>query len=345
MKAIKYIIPAALALLTMASCEDYPNYIEDSSYVIESDPTLFAVYPIAEAVPADGGSYTVKVTGSESWTLELTESNSSAQDWCTFSKTSGSGLDEVTVTVTQSTSFVKNRQAVLVFTNSSKTKVLKHKIMQATLTLGEDEVLINGLIWATKNVGAPGMFADDVDQVGYLYQFNRKEGYPFQNSVPEFASAYTSYTPSESGWITNAWTDENNPCPDGWRVPTGAEVCALLGDSEANRKCIWVTPSEKNGFGRIGYVAGIDASAIGSVTKDNLKSMGGIFIPLSGWLTEGGRLDRDWLVVIRSATSLNESMGGMFLSGYGYTDAWGWGDGQKNRAAPVRCVKKIEIED
>ena len=326
MRAIKYILPAALALLSMASCEDYPNYIEDSSYVIGNDPKLFAVYPVAQAVPADGGSYTIKVTGTENWNVELAESNSSAEGWCTVSQSSGSGATDITVNVTQSTSFVKNRQMVLVFTNA-------------------DKVLINGLIWATRNVGAPGTFASDVDEVGYLYQFNRKEGFPFANSAPDFASTYSSYKPAESGWITNAWTDANNPCPEGWRVPTGDEVCGLLGDSEASRKCTWVTPTEKNGFERIGYVAGIDASSAGSVTKENLKSLGGIFIPLSGWFTEGGALDRNWLVVIRTATSLNDNMGGMFLSGYGYTDAWGWGDGQKNRAAPVRCVRKIEIED
>jgi hypothetical protein len=342
MRTIKYFL-TALALLTIASCEEYPNYIEDSDFIIEQNSSLFAVYPIAQAVPADGGSYKIKVNGGESWTISLTESNSSAKDWCTVDKTSGSGAGEVTVTVTQSTSFVKNRSLILEFTNADKTKTMKHKVVQATLSLGEDEVMINGLIWSTKNVAAPGTFTNDIDEVGYCYQFNRKQGFPFANSVPEFAPVYSSYTPSESGWIDNAWT--NDPCPEGWRVPTGAEVNGIMGESVAGLKASWVSKCEKNGFARNGFVAGIDKAAVSSVTKGNIKSMGGIFLPQSGWLTEGGVLDRAWLVALRTATSLNDNMGGMWLGNTGYVDCWGWGDGQKKRAAMVRCVKKITIED
>lgn len=341
MKTTKYIAPMVLALLALTSCEDYANYIDDKDFVIESDAKLFAVYPIAKAVPADGGSYKLAVTGNDNWTVELVESNSSAPGWCTLDKTSGSGADSVTVTITQSTSFVKNRSVVLEFSNGTKT--LRHKVMQATLSLGKDEVMINGLIWSTKNVGAPGTFVDEIDEVGMLYQFNRKDGYPYKSSVPEFATAYSSYAPSESGWETSAWSDANNPCPEGWRVPTGQEVVDLIGGAAADVN--WVEPSAKNGFSRSGLIAGVDKAALGSVTKDNIKSLGGVFLPRSGWLTEGGALDRDWLVTLRTSTSLNDTMGGMWLGNTGYVDAWGWGDGQKNRATMVRCVKKITIED
>ena len=79
MRTIKYSL-AALALLTIASCDEYPNYIKDPDFVIEQNSSLFAVYPIAQAVPADGGSYKIKVSGGENWTVALTESNSSAKD-------------------------------------------------------------------------------------------------------------------------------------------------------------------------------------------------------------------------------------------------------------------------
>ena len=341
MKIMKYLAPALLALMTLTSCEDYSNYIEDKDFVIENDASLFAVYPIAKAVPADGETYKVAVTGSEDWSVRLVDSNSSAAGWCTLDKDSGSGADSVTVTITQSTSFVKNRTVILEFTNGEKT--LRHKVMQATLSLGEDEVMINGLIWSTKNVGAPGTFVGEIDEVGMLYQFNRMTGYEFKSSVPEFASAYSSYSPSESGWVTSAWSEANNPCPEGWRVPTGQEVVDLIGSTAADVN--WVEPSAKNGFSRSGLIAGVDKAALGSVTKDNIKSLGGVFLPRSGWLTEGGALDRDWLVTLRTSTSLNDTMGGMWLGNTGYVDAWGWGDGQKNRATMVRCVKKISIED
>ena len=341
MKTYKFIAVASLLTLAVASCEKYPNYIEDKSYKIESDPGVFAVYPVAKAVASDGGTYKVAVNGSSAWTLELVESNSSAPGWCTVDKTSGSGADSVTVTVTQSSSFVKNRSVILKFTDGNK--VLRHKVLQATLSLGEDEVMINGLIWSTKNVGDPGTFVSEIDEVGKLYQYNRKEGYPYQASVPEFADAYKNYVPSETEWVTEGWLDANNPCPDGWRVPTGQEVVDLLGSSTADVN--WIEPTESNGFSRSGIVAGVSASALNSVTKDNVKSLGGIFLPRSGWLTEGGALDRDWLVTLRTATSLSDTMGGMWLGNTGYVDCWGWGDGQKVRATMVRCVKKVLIED
>jgi len=339
----KYILLIAGVLILLGSCAKYPNYIEDRNFVIESDPSLFAVYPVATSVPADGGQFELKVTGNESWTVELVESNSKALNWCVVDKKQGTGADVITVTVTASSSFVKNRQIVVQLSNG--TKKLRSKIIQATQVLGEDEVLINGLVWSTKNVGAPGTFVDDMEKVGQVYQFNRKTGYEFINPNPAFTEAYSNYVPSETEWVANAWTEENNPCPEGWRVPTGQEVVDLLGSTAGSMKCIRIE-ANTHGFKTVGLVAGIDKASEGSITKENLKSMGGIFIPKSGWLTENGVRDRDWLICIRTATSLNQNMGGLFLSDINwYTDAWGWGDGQKNRASAVRCVKKLEIED
>ncbi len=341
---ILFPISCAIAFLFAGCSNDDYNYIKDKDYVIEQNSSVFAVYPLALQVPAEGGTFELKVTGSDNWTATLVNSNSLAQNWCTIDKSSGSGTDVIKVAVTQSGSFVKNRQVVIAVSNGTKT--LKSKVMQATLVLGEDEVLINGLIWSTKNVGAPGTFVSDIDAVGELYQFNRKVGFPYQKSVPEFASAFTNYSPSEDGFIANAWSLDNDPCPQGWRVPTGQEVVDLMGDSQAHLKVVWVNPTPANGFARIGFVAGIsDATVAAGATKANIKALGGIFLPQSGWLSENGALDRDWLVTLRTATSLNKAKGGMFLSGFGYTDAWGWGDGDKNRAAMVRCVKIISLED
>lgn len=345
MKKISLILLCLSGALFFQNCskDDY-NFIKDKDYVIESNPAIFSVSPVAIEVPAEGGTFELKVNGNKDWTASLANSNSTAANWCTIDKVSGSGADVIKVTVKQTGSFVTNRQIIIQVEDG--TKVLRSKVMQATLVLGEDEVLINGLIWSTKNVGATGTFVSDIDEVGMLYQFNRKDGYQFSSTVPDFATAYSNYTPSEKGFIVDAWTDENDPCPTGWRVPTGQEVVDLMGGSLKDLKAVWVNPTTENGFARSGFVAGISKASVAlGATKETIKSLGGVFLPKSGWLTENGKLDRDWLVVLRTATSLNDTMGGLFLSNTGYTDAWGWGDGNKNRAAMVRCVKIVEIED
>lgn len=91
------------------------------------------------------------------------------------------------------------------------------------MVLGEDEVLINGLIWSTKNVGTPGTFATSPDDIGQLYQFNRKVGYP---AGPQDDPAPANWPSSYTNDGTN-WTTENDPSPEGWRVPTTEEMAAL----------------------------------------------------------------------------------------------------------------------
>lgn len=343
-KIIYMLIGVAVACLQLSCTKNAATWIEDPSYKIQSDESLFAVYPIAVSVPAEGGEVEFTITGNENWTIEVGDVNTSKTDWCVLDKVSGNGKTTVKATVTQSNSFVKNRSMEFLVSNGKKT--LKTKVVQGLLTLADDEVLINGLIWINRNVGKPGTFTDEIDDIGYCYQFNRKEGWVGGKANPDFVAAVNSYVPSEGDdWVTSAWTDANNPCPTGWRVPTGQEVCDLLGDSEANLKAVSVNASATNGFKVRGYIVGVDKSVAATLTKENVTSSGALFIPQSGWLNEYGNWDRDWLVVLRTATSLNKSMGGMFLSSWGYTDAWGWGDGQKVRAAPVRCVKILEIED
>ena len=81
-------------------------------------------------------------------------------------------------------------------------------------------------------------------------------------------------------------------------------------------------------------------------TKDNLKQLGCLFLPQSGWRNDMGMVDRGWLCAIRSGTNLSATHAGMSLGDSGgYRDFWGWGDGHKDRAAMVRPVKKLAIED
>ena len=77
----------------------------------------------------------------------------------------------------------------------------------------DEGVVINGIRWATRNVDISGTFAETPECFGMLFQWNRRRTrYRYwDSSVPE----------------GTAWYAENDPCPQGWRVPTREELQSL----------------------------------------------------------------------------------------------------------------------
>ena len=96
----------------------------------------------------------------------------------------------------------------------------------STISVGstyDPGVFINGVRWATRNVDRPGMFAPTPESLGSFFQWN---------------SGIT-----EQGWSWE-WERENDPCPQGWRIPTRTELHSL-----SNASHYW------NGW-RPGFVVG-----------------------------------------------------------------------------------------
>lgn len=211
------LMAAGLVLLSLGSCQK-----ED--YKIQSNPDEFAVFPLAIPVAAEGGEYTVNITGHENWTISYGEANTTNTDWVTLSQTSGSGAAEIKVTVTQSTSFVKNRQLILEVKNETKT--LRSKVIQKTLTLKDNEILIKGKVWATANLNTPGVFCESPDEIGMYYQFNSKKPWPSSGKIEGWSVDKDVF--ATKGWVEDAWFPENDPCPEGWRVPTYVELDELI---------------------------------------------------------------------------------------------------------------------
>ena len=81
-------------------------------------------------------------------------------------------------------------------------------------------VIINGVKWATRNVDAPGTFAANPESFGMFYQWNRRTGW-IATSVN--VSNWDSSVPTGTNW-----TRANDPCPQGWRVPTRSELQSLV---------------------------------------------------------------------------------------------------------------------
>ena len=79
-------------------------------------------------------------------------------------------------------------------------------------------VVIDGIRWATRNVGAPGTFVESPEDVGMHFQWNRRKGWATTDDITNWDSTAAEGT---------AWYAENDPCPPGWRVPTRTELRVL----------------------------------------------------------------------------------------------------------------------
>ena len=95
-------------------------------------------------------------------------------------------------------------------------------------------MVINGIRWATRNVNAFGTFAANPHSTGMFYQWNRRQGWAATGNVTGWNNTMPEGT---------IWERVNDPCPEGWRVPTHYEFQTLLRVTRS-----WTTQSGVNGF-------------------------------------------------------------------------------------------------
>ena len=74
-------------------------------------------------------------------------------------------------------------------------------------------------VWKNSNAAAPGTLETAPYMVTHHYQWNRRQ---------EWAVASSNMGWNSTGEPGTAWESENDPCPDGWRVPTAYELASLL---------------------------------------------------------------------------------------------------------------------
>jgi len=119
-------------------------------------------------------------------------------------------------------------------------------------------VLINGRVWATRNVDNFRTFASAPESAGKFYQYNRTTAWAATGSVSGWDNSYTTST---------TWSVANDPCPNGWRVPARVEL-------ESLGTGVWTT---QNGtYGRIFGTAPnqIFLPAVGYRDNGTLKGVG-----------------------------------------------------------------------
>ncbi|MDR0954059.1 MAG: fibrobacter succinogenes major paralogous domain-containing protein [Rikenellaceae bacterium] len=85
--------------------------------------------------------------------------------------------------------------------------------------------------WATTNVDAPETFAAKPEDFGLYYQWGKNVGWSVVGSLIS--------TNGDTTWDKNivsgeVWESANDPCPDGWQVPSYDDFEALDDDSKVD---------------------------------------------------------------------------------------------------------------
>ena len=301
--------------------------------------TSVSISPAFIATTTPSGTYQVQVVSNGEWSLQQ---DADTEGWLTVEPVSGNG--DATVNL-----------AFEAFENDSEMHTGTVKFLTATheveLTVQHGYAQeIGGTVWAKANVGEPGYFVSSPDDPGMLYQYDSKVAWA--NAYPATTAPAPAGMPLGNSTGPEQWSDENNPCPAGWRVPTKDELDALAGTKATGVKIGWVEP-ETSGFEIPGAVLGLSRDEGRTATAADMK--GGIFLPCSGnrhWNT--GVYQNPQNATMTTATSL---MSGseqcrylMYCSSDNASDnnavrlpsdSWGW---ERLRGAwPVRCVKDERV--
>ena len=100
----------------------------------------------------------------------------------------------------------------------------------------DNGVVINGVKWATRNVDKPGTFAENPEDPGMFYQWNRKKEWAVTGNVTGWDATYPKGT---------SWVKKNDPSPAGWHVPTKDDIKKLLDASKV--KAEWTMEEDVYG--------------------------------------------------------------------------------------------------
>ena len=179
-----------------------------------------------------------------------------------------------------------------------------------------DCVWINGVCWATRNVDMPGTFAENPEDAGMFYQWNRNIGWSSINPMinSNYGTTWDSNIP-----IGIIWERANDPSPEGYRVPTREEQQKLIDTDKVTSE--WTT------------LNGVPGRKFTDITTGNtifLPAVGYRHSSLVGTLRYVGTYGRYW-----SSTQLdsNYAYDLLLLSSAAYVD-----DDFRRNGVSVRAV-------
>jgi uncharacterized protein (TIGR02145 family) len=87
-------------------------------------------------------------------------------------------------------------------------------------------VKIGNTIWATRNVDLPGTFAANPWDCGKIYQWNSNLAWSTEDPLINHLGGTTWVSPVPAN--DTGWEAANDPCPEGWKVPTNEQIDELI---------------------------------------------------------------------------------------------------------------------
>lgn len=316
-----------------------PENAHDKTVVWQSSDTAVATISDAGLVTAiSAGSATITAAaGGKSATCTVTVEPPVAVGSISLDKTTltlnrgGSGTLTATVLPDDATdktvTWSSDKPDIATVDDNGKVSAVNLGFATITATAGEESatceirviptegVLINGVVWATTNVDAPGTFAANPEDYGMLYQWNRKIGWSATDPITS--------SPADQEWEINdppgnSWDADNIPCPEGWRLPIYEELEKLVDADKVRSE--WTTRNGVNG----------------REFKDN-SSGNTVFFPAVGYRPEGSPRGEAVMGVYWSS---DIAYNGHILDLLFDSTAVGIRYTPRRSGCPVRCVLK-----
>ncbi|PXV58389.1 uncharacterized protein (TIGR02145 family) [Dysgonomonas alginatilytica] len=190
---------------------DINNYLGVSESYVTLEGEANSSYDIL--VDTDLSNYTLTWADRDG-VSEGSPSSSLSDDYFQVNKSSDGST--ISIVATQENPADSDDRVRFFLISGARLKILA-TIIQTSLEDGP-EPGPGGVIWSETNVDLPYTFADQL-QIGKFYQWNRDIAWASTGEV--------------TGWNTTGaegflWEEANDPCPAGWRVPTRAELQALI---------------------------------------------------------------------------------------------------------------------
>lgn len=285
----------------------------------------------AVSIPHAGGNQSVNVEANVDWTAEVI----SGADWITLTKATGvEGTDPITFTVAEASGLAEYGLRGGAIKVSAGELSAELKVYQGFGTV------IGELLWASSNVDQAETFAATPDAPGCFFQYDSNVAVPASGSIPNTIEIRWPGQADKGGiWD---WSEENDPCPEGWRVPSYAEVCALTGFEDPSRRFA-VRTADQTGFAVDGVMLGPSAALAAQATKADMK--GCIFMPQTGYRScDDGSILAPTRVTLQTRTRPSQTWDRhqLGINADGSIFSWsGYPDGSNYSAHVIRCVKEI----